>query len=512
MIFAHNPQLARQPAPSARAVFFAAAVVAVIITSLEISTTPAIALQLTEQQTDELVKDALKQWDVPGASLVVVDRNRVMYLKGHGVRELGKTAPVTADTFFPIASCTKAFTATLIGMLVDEGKIGWDDPVRKHLPEFRLSDPLANEGVTLRDLLCHRTGLGGHDELWYRSPWPVTEQIRRAGLLPSSHMFRTTFHYQSVMYSAAGLATARAAASSWEELVHERIFRPLGMQTAQCTSRGNNRAQPHQLNPERRLTVTPWYEQLEPNAAGSVHLSARDLGFWLMFQLGDGAWQGKRLITTKSLLETHTPQIVQKMEGIIAATHPRTQLMSYGLGWVIQDYRGTLVWSHTGLIDGFRAQLLLAPQSGYAIGVLSNRHETRMNLALAYSVLDHLTGVPAGHDWNQHLLNVVARDAEIDNDARLQRDQVRQRSVPPRNLSKYCGVYTHAALGDCEITRAENSLAWSWNTHQANLVWDTEQKFHVAWPALREPEVQFQVVNDEAVGLQLFGVTFAKKP
>src|SRR5262245_20918521 len=161
---------------------------------------------------DEIVQEALKAWDVPGAAVVIVQDDRVLYLKGHGVRQLGGKEPVTADTIFGLASCSKAFTTLALAMLVDEGKMSWDDPVRKHVPFFRLADPLADAKVTLRDLLCHRTGVASHDLLCYRAPWNLEEQIRRIGKAEPSRSFRSAFQYQSIMFIAAGHGIGTAAA------------------------------------------------------------------------------------------------------------------------------------------------------------------------------------------------------------------------------------------------------------------------------------------------------------
>jgi CubicO group peptidase (beta-lactamase class C family) len=469
----------------------------------------ALGRQLDMTGADALVVDALKQWQVPGAAVIVVERGRIMYLKGHGVREIGRSEPVTPDTLFPLASCTKAFTATLIGMLADDGKVDWDDPVRKHLPDFRLSDPLANDEVTLRDLLCHRTGLASHDELWYGSGWPITEQVRRAGLLPMAHPFRTRFHYQSVMFSAAGLASARAVNMNWDQLIRKRIFDPLGMRGAVCTSKGEQRASPHRTDSNGRLARIAWYEQSEPNPAGSIHLTGRDLAMWMLFQLGGGDWQGKRLITEKNLTETHTPQMVQRLEGVTAATNPETNMMSYGLGWVVQDYRGTLLLAHTGVIDGFRAQIAIAPKAGYGVAVLSNRHETRMNLALVNSILDRLIG-PNTRDWNDYLRRVVAREEELSQEAKTKRDQVRQQSTP-RPLDEYAGTYAHPAFGECVVAEAGTALQWKWQSRLCGMVWDTADEFHVDLPSLREPPVRFETSNGKAVSMQLFDVTWKRK-
>ncbi len=175
---------------------------------------------------DTAVRNALKAWQVPGVAVGIVHKGEIVYLKGHGLRSLTSADPVTPDTLFPLASCTKAFTTSALALLVEEGKLNWDDPVRRYLPPFRLSDPLADRDVTLRDLLCHRTGLASHDWLWYREPWSPEEAVRRAGLLPLDRPFRSAFQYQSTMFTAAGLAAARVAGVPWQDLVRSACSSP----------------------------------------------------------------------------------------------------------------------------------------------------------------------------------------------------------------------------------------------------------------------------------------------
>jgi CubicO group peptidase (beta-lactamase class C family) len=153
---------------------------------------------------DRTVQEAMRYWQVPGVAVAIVRDDAVIYLKGFGVKEIGKKDPVTPDTLFPLASCTKAFTTMAMAILVDEGKMGWDDPVRRHVDFFHLSDPSADALVTLRDLVSHRTGVGSHELLWYRSPWSQEEIIRRIGKVKLDYPFRSTFHYQTTMFTTAG--------------------------------------------------------------------------------------------------------------------------------------------------------------------------------------------------------------------------------------------------------------------------------------------------------------------
>jgi CubicO group peptidase (beta-lactamase class C family) len=221
------------------------------------------------------MREALQSWQVPGAALAIVHQDRPIYLKGFGVRALGKKEPVTPDTVFPLASCTKPFTSLALAMLVDEGKVHWDDPVRKHVPFFRLADPLADAQVTLRDLLTHRTGLSGHDLLWYRSPWTLEERIRKVGLLQPAESFRTAFQYQSILYGTAGYAAAQASGDSWQALVQRRIFDSLGMKSATCSTKealtSADHASPHRRSKDGKREMIPWYRITEPDPAGSIN-------------------------------------------------------------------------------------------------------------------------------------------------------------------------------------------------------------------------------------------------
>src|SRR5262249_46700903 len=196
----------------------------------------ALAQHVEPEAIDAIVQEALKVWDVPGVTIGIVRDDRVIYLKGHGLKEVGKKDPVTPDTIFPLASCTKAFTTTAMAMLVDEGKMNWDDPVRKHVDFFHLSDPSADALVTLRDLVTHRTGVEPHELLWYRSPWSQEQIIRRIGKVKLDYPFRSGFRYQTTMFTTAGWAVGHASGLSWGDFVHKRILAPLGMKSTSLST------------------------------------------------------------------------------------------------------------------------------------------------------------------------------------------------------------------------------------------------------------------------------------
>src|SRR5262249_1795868 len=211
---------------------------------LALLTQPCRSAEIPAGQVDAIVQEALKAWQVPGAAVALVRGDEGIYLKGHGLPHLGKPDPVTPETLFAIGSTTKAFTATAVGMLVDDGKMAWDDLVRKHVEFFHLADPLADANVTLRDLLCHRTGLGLHELLWHGSPWGREELIRRTGRLQLDRPFRSTWLYANVTFLTAGYAVGLASKSSWEAFVQRRVFAPPGMKGGKLLeTRGGRHAQ-----------------------------------------------------------------------------------------------------------------------------------------------------------------------------------------------------------------------------------------------------------------------------
>jgi CubicO group peptidase (beta-lactamase class C family) len=456
-----------------------------------------------EKAIDSLVQRARQAFHVPGVAVAVVKDGKVVYLKGHGRRDIGKKDAVTPATLFPIASCTKAFTTTGLGILVDEGKAGWDDKVRKHVPYFRLSDPLADRDVRLRDLLCHRTGLGPHLLLWYRAPWSQEEIVRRAGRLPLDKPFRTAFQYQSTMFNAAGAAVASAAKMPWDVFVRKRLLDPIGMRdtvfTTPAALKSADRATPHHFDTDGQVGVMPRYPLTVPDPAGSVHSSARDLAKWLLFHLGDGSAGGRRIVSAAALAETHSPQMVARIPADQKAQFPDTVQLSYGLGWVVFDRRGHPLIGHGGAIDGFRTYLVMAPKEKLGIAVLSNLDQTHMNLALANSLLDLLLGLPK-RDWNALYLAEQdrLRDAELARGRALAAAR-RKGTRPSRELSAYAGKYAHEAYGSVRVSLQRGELVWRWNDLRGRLRHWYDDTFLLDDEAVGLALVQFRLDGSKAV-------------
>ena len=474
--------------------------------------TTAPAQDFDRAAIDREVQAAMRFWSVPGAAVVIVGPEK-SYLKGYGLRDAGKSDSVTPDTIFPLASCTKAFTSLALAMLVDDGKIAWDDPVRKHLPDFHLADPKADALVTIRDLLCHRTGVDGHDLLWYRAPWGQDESIRRICRMPPVGPFRATFAYQSIMYMAAGKIVGKYHPKGWAGFVRERILQPLDIAPCLTTTEVEkcaDIAKGHRLGASG-VERMPRYAIADPNPSGSVHMSARDLGKWLQFQLGDGSWKGKRLVKSEDFEQTHKPHTLIPMNSMARDLNPDTVQLTYAMGWVVQDYRGVKVIGHSGWIDGFRCQLMLLPQHHLAFAVLANLDGTRMNLALSNRLVDILLELPE-KNWNAYFAQVLLRNAKAKQEASERREAARRPDVKPSlPLADYVGEYEHPAYGVCKVLKKGDDLIWEWSSFSKVLDHYAGDTFEIHEPVLADSLAAFQVTDKKVTALQVLEQTFKRR-
>jgi CubicO group peptidase (beta-lactamase class C family) len=465
---------------------------------------------------DRLVTDSLKAWKVPGAAVVVVRGEETLILKGYGSRRLGKPNPVTADTIFPLASCSKAFTTTLLAMLADDGQIAWDDPIRKHLPDFRLPDRNVDALVRMRDLLCHRSGIGSHDLLWYRAPWGIDEIIRRVQLLPLSYPFRSGYQYSSIPFLVAGRALEKRTGENWDKLVKTRITDALGMKGVTFTTidihADADRAGGHRLDKWGRVESMATYEIEVPNPSGSVNATPRDLVYWLKFHLTRGVGpDGKRLVSVKNLTETHTPQNLIPMRGSARTLNPDTVQLAYGMGWLIYDYRGKKVISHGGMIDGFRVQITFLPDDDLGVAILCNLHETKMTNALTNALVDLYTGLE-DKDWTAYYRNVVDDEAAERKRDLSARERLRDRQAPMSlRATGYAGNYEHPAFGTARVTATGDKLTVKYGAFDCALEHFEKDTFRVTGGFFEDRLVSFEVTNGRAALVKFEGHEFVKR-
>lgn len=478
---------------------------------------PALVAQsIDPAAVDRLARDTMARWRVPGMSLAIVQNDRVVYLKGYGVRELGTSTPVTPDTLFQIGSATKAFTTTGMAMLVDEKKLNWDDPVRKYIEYFHLSDPCADSLVTVRDIVSHRTGLSRHDELWDYTTMSREDVIRRIGTVKLTKPFRSDYQYSNIMIMAAGDVLGAVAKMPWSDFVRSRIFQPLGMNHS-ATGEEWLRSE-HALGywyDWHRDAVLPQtmlpYESLAP--AGTIKSSARDMAQWVRFQLAGGTIDGKRLVSSEALDETKSPQTIVPMTGDTKDENPETNLSAYGMAWRVQDYRGELLVSHGGALNGFRTQVDLLPHSRSGFVVMANLGRGLAVVTMRNALLDMLLGKP-GRDWNAYYLALDAKSHADAATKKVAAEAKRHRdSHPSRELSAYAGTYENAGYGPVVVSTEGDRLRLQYGrlsipmTHYHfdtfSAVDDSEDiDEHVAFSLDADGEVK---------RLSLFGEEFAKK-
>lgn len=422
-----------------------------------------------ENAFDALVQRAMQAWDVPGLAAALVLDDRVVFARGYGIRALGQPETVDEHTLFAIGSNTKAFTAAALGLLVEEGKLAWDDPVRQHLPWFRLHDPHATELITLRDLLCHRSGLGtwAGDMLLY-SNFSSAEVGRRLRHIPPAFGFRAEFGYSNLMFITAGLVIEAASGQSWDDFVRSRLFEPLGMAES-VTNPGlfspqARVAAPHELV-HGTLQPLPYRPDFNAGAAGAICASAADITRWLRLQLNDGSLDGRAILSPATLAETHTPHTPIRLSERERLLFPSRHFAAYGLGWFLSDLHGRLTVRHTGGVDGMLSSILLVPEDRIGIAVFSNKLPNAAFSLLPNALLEMIYGLPA-RDWVQTLLELEGQDQQKERQAEQRRLDARiPNTQPALPLAAYTGRYANPLLGSARLRLEAGGLRLQLEAH-----------------------------------------------
>lgn len=449
-----------------RALCLAAATAGSLALALAASgATAAPARGLTPAQIDRVVGQTMAAYPIPGIAVGVVHGGKLVYAKGFGIREQGGAERVDADTLFGIGSNTKAFTAAALAMLVDEGKLKWDDRVVDHLPDFRMHDPWVTREFTVRDLLTHRSGLNlGAGDLMFvpKTDFTRTEVIRALRHLKPVSSFRSEYAYDNLLYAVAGELVPAVTGKSWEDFVGERILGRLGMDgcaVAPSRMTGLNRSSPHVII-DGKLDKVPLLEIEAVNPAGSIVCSVNGMARWVRAQLAGGVVpdaDGVRLFSAEQGAEMWRPQT------IIPAGGPRqrltrTHFTAYGLGWVLEDYQGHLRVSHNGGLPGVVTHVSMLPELGVGVIVLTNQMEVAALSAIALPILDAYAGAPK-RDWlavvqEQQRARLAALTAASERRAPPRAKQ----AVDPATFGAFVGRYVDAWRGEATVLREGEGL------------------------------------------------------
>ena len=412
------------------------------------------------------VTRAMKTFDVPGIAIAIVKDGKVVAARGFGVRKLGEPAAVDGKTLFEVASNSKAFTAAALAMLVDEGKLDWDDPVTRHLPDFQMYDAYVTHEMTVRDLLTHRSGLGlgAGDLLW----WPTTtfttdEIIQKLRYVRPATSFRNSYAYDNLLYMVAGKIIAQKMGKPWGEAVRERILKPVGMNTT-TTSLAENAGNPNVSNAHSKIDgkIAAVKAMPVPNAIGAVGINtnAEDIARWMTVLLDEGKIEGARdaqgkevrLYSSRQAREmwtAQTPIRISEPKPSLAATRPN--FLAYGLGFQLRDYKGKKVALHGGALQGFYSRVVLVPEAKLGIAILTNAESGGALTSLQYRLLDqYLDAAPS--DWIKLIGDAETETHETDLAAQKKASATRAaRSQPSLPLAAYDGDYQDAWYGTVMI-------------------------------------------------------------
>jgi CubicO group peptidase (beta-lactamase class C family) len=414
----------------------------------------------------------MSAWHVPGVALGVIKDGHVLVARGFGLRDVEQKLPVTPRTLMAIGSNTKSFTVVLLGMLVDEGKLEWDRPILAYLPDFRLWDEYATTHITARDLVTHRSGLPRHDLVWYGRSYSRKGLYDRLRHLEPTVSFREKWQYQNLMYMTAGYLAERLSGRSWEELIRERIFTPLGMTRSNTSVTDLPKADDFAYAYAWRdsaLVRIPYRNIDAVGPAGSINSSVEDMLRYVQFRIDQGHWNGQQLLSKANEAEMQSGQMVAGGPGG-SDVWPSIDLVTYGLGLAVGSYRGAKVVLHGGGIDGFISQMSWLPERKAGVVVLTNQGGNNPVPTLTLSaVYDRLLGLEP-IDW-------AGKQRELEAMARQQADSARRAFAaarkpgtrPSHPLADYAGDYEHPGYGRLTVRAAGAGLELQLDGHRVPL-------------------------------------------
>ena len=429
---------------------------------------PAVGQVDRLERLDELIETGMEAWEVPGLALAIVKDDSVVLSRGYGVRELGSERAVDDRTLFAVASCTKAFTAAALGILVANDKLQWDTPVNRFLPQFELYDPWITRHLTIRDMLSHRTGYPGWaaDHLWQGSDFDRAEVLYRFRFQRAEGEFRSNYGYSNIMYLAAGEIIPAVTEQSWEAFVTTRLLEPLGMtesvvKAADLEER-ENVAVPHMVV-DGELKSLAHYDPWNVAPAMALNSNAIDMAQWLRLHLAEGVMDGDTILPPDIVAEMHTPQIWWEGPGAIAELEQR-DFSAYGLGWDLYDYQGHKVVRHDGSIDGMASLLTMVPSAGLGIVVLTNRAPNQLTEAVVHEILDAYLEVP-DRDWNTILLEQRAKQHKAAKEREWRWEETRNTDAKPTlSWGQYLGDYVDELSGTATVTKEQGHLVFRYNS------------------------------------------------
>jgi len=415
------------------------------------------------KKLDSYLEKALNDWGIPGMAVAVVQGDSIAFAKGYGVREFGKEAKVNSKTLFAVASNTKSFTSASLSQLVAEGKINWNDKVVDYLPYFKLYNNYVTGEMTIRDLLCHRSGLKtfSGDLLWYETNYTTKEVIERAKFLKPKYGFRTHFGYSNIMFSAAGQIIPVVTGIEWKDYVKNHFLKPLGMNNSLISvseiKLNMNIAIPHHTAFDIKPLPIKYMQWDNVAPAAAIISNVEDMSQWLILQMNKGIYKGDTILDAKEVWEMHSTQTPDNSSEAWLKYFPTKHFNTYGLGWSLFDYKGVKVVNHGGGADGMISQTMFVPEEKFGIVVLTNSINYLPSAMMYYIVEDYFGDT--SKDWSEFYKMVYdygQRMHKMDNEAKIKNRVLNTK--PSLKLEEYTGTYAGDLYGKAEVTLKDGHL------------------------------------------------------
>lgn len=414
---------------------------------------------------DTFINRMLKEWNVPGVTVAVVEKNKVILAKGFGFKDYENKIPVTENTLFAIGSCTKAFTSSLLSFPMKDGKLDLDKPVNNYLPELRfIKDEMTNT-ITARDIMSHRTGLPRHDLAWYSA------KTRRDSLLyiiryfePSAPL-RQQWQYNNFMFLAQGSLAEKLSGKTWEELIKEKLFTPLGMNASNTSMNDHQKAPDFSLGyreDEGKVIKMKFMNIDAMGPAGSINSSAKDMSNWVMMWINGGKFNGKEIIPAAYYSQAISSQMVIGAN-LPTKENPDVFLSNYGFGWFLANYRGHYRVEHGGNIDGFSTSTSFFPSDSIGVFISVNQNGSPLPAVLRNTIVDKILGLKF-KDWHQNRKTEVDKAKAAAKEKQKADSSLRKMGTKPsHSLVDYTGVYKNDGYGNITITQEKDTLKGSYN-------------------------------------------------
>jgi len=445
----------------------------------------------------------LKEWKAAGFAVAVVEKNKVVWSKGYGYRDVENKLPVTPNTQFAIGSCTKAFTSTVIGMLNKDGKVEYDKPVRTYLPDLKFFNDEMNDKVTLRDMMCHRTGLPRHDFSWYLFTTDSRDSIlQRIQYMEPAAGLRERWQYNNFMFFLQGMVAEKLTGKSWETNVKERIFTPLGMTNSNFSvkdmAQNADAAIGYDVRHDSVIHKMDYYNINAMGPAGSINSSATDMAKWVTAWINDGKADGKELIPTGYRNEAISGQMIIS-GGLPDKENPDVQFSNYGFGWMMSSYRGHYRVEHGGNIDGFSASTCFFPSDSIGIIVLTNQNSSAVPGIVRNYISDRLLNEKYV-DWSSNGKKQIDKMTKAMKDAKKSTSSNRKLNAPMTHpLKDYEGVYSNKGYGSFTIA-IKNDSAFVFAKDK--ILWLDHYHYDVFNAWMMEKKQKPDTVDQEATKVQ----------